>query len=83
MEDNNVNGINRLILAKYMNFSPCINLNDIADNQQQKQKWRQKYKTYNKINVTTREKIEKLHKYAKKIVNLTTIVKLKHYMLQP
>jgi len=27
-----VNGIKRPILVKHMYFSPCINLNDIADN---------------------------------------------------
>jgi hypothetical protein len=32
MEYNNVNGIKRPILAKRMYFSPCINLNNIADN---------------------------------------------------
>jgi hypothetical protein len=32
MKDNNVNGINRLVLLKHMYFSPCINLNDIVDN---------------------------------------------------
>jgi hypothetical protein len=32
MKDNNVNGINRHVLAKHMYFPPCINLNDIVDN---------------------------------------------------
>jgi hypothetical protein len=32
MKDNDMNGINRPILAKCIYFSPRINLNDIADN---------------------------------------------------
>jgi hypothetical protein len=32
MKNNNVNGINRPILAKRIYFSPCMNLNNIVNN---------------------------------------------------
>ncbi len=77
-------GIHITTLAKQIYFSPCINFKDIVDSATTrivlvandikiiKEDWQQSQHC-------AKGEIEKAHKYARKIVNLMTIMKLMYW----